>query len=174
MLTYLRVYTFCTLFTPSTQADFIITSTYQEIAGHEESVGQYESYQSFTLPGLFRVVSGCDIMDPKFNIVSPGADPDIYYSYKDTERRLTGLHPEIEDMIYGEHFEGAVGHLADRNKPILFSMARLVSIHLCMNCMLHVCHIFQRYIACPRQERGIFSTNMTYAITSSRNSTTHE
>ena len=32
-------------------ADFIITSTYQEIAGTDESVGQYESYSSFTLPG---------------------------------------------------------------------------------------------------------------------------
>ena len=34
-------------------ADFIITSTFQEIAGTEETVGQYESYQSFTMPGLY-------------------------------------------------------------------------------------------------------------------------
>lgn len=33
-------------------ADFIVTSTYQEIAGHEESVGQYESYSHFTMPHL--------------------------------------------------------------------------------------------------------------------------
>ena len=32
-------------------ADFIITSTYQEIAGREDSVGQYESYVNFTMPG---------------------------------------------------------------------------------------------------------------------------
>lgn len=37
-------------------ADFIVTSTYQEIAGHEEMVGQYESYKSFTMPQLYRVV----------------------------------------------------------------------------------------------------------------------
>ena len=29
-------------------ADFIITSTYQEIAGTRDTVGQYESYQSLT------------------------------------------------------------------------------------------------------------------------------
>lgn len=65
-------------------------------------------------------------MDPKFNIVSPGADADIYFSYKKAERRLTGLHPEIETMLYDENFEGAVGKLSDTSKPILFSMARLV------------------------------------------------
>ncbi|KAF2315037.1 hypothetical protein GH714_037634 [Hevea brasiliensis] len=37
-------------------ADFIITSTYQEIAGTKNTVGQYESHTAFTLPGLYRVV----------------------------------------------------------------------------------------------------------------------
>ena len=32
-------------------ADFIITSTYQEIAGTPETMGQYESYRFFTMPG---------------------------------------------------------------------------------------------------------------------------
>ena len=39
--------------------------------------------------------------DPKFNIVSPGADLDIYFDYADAERRLTSLHPEIEELLYG-------------------------------------------------------------------------
>ena len=38
-------------------ADFIITSTYQEIAGQADSVGQYESHCSFTMPGLYRVIA---------------------------------------------------------------------------------------------------------------------
>jgi hypothetical protein len=37
-------------------ADFIVTSTYQEIAGHAQMVGQYESYKAFTMPGLYRVL----------------------------------------------------------------------------------------------------------------------
>lgn len=106
-------------------ADFIVTSTYQEIAGHEEMVGQYESYKSFTMPHLYRVVEGIDIYNPKFNIVSPGADLDIYFPYKEKERRLTGLHKDIEELLFDPDFKGAVGQLADRNKPILFSMARL-------------------------------------------------
>ncbi|KAL0396165.1 UNVERIFIED_CONTAM: Sucrose synthase 5, partial [Sesamum calycinum] len=53
-------------------ADFIITSTYQEIAGSKDRPGQYESHTAFTLPGLYRVVSGINVFDPKFNIASPG------------------------------------------------------------------------------------------------------
>ena len=60
-------------------ADFIITSTYQEIAGTPDTLGQYESYQAYTLPNLYRVVYGVDVFDPKFNIVSPGADPEIFF-----------------------------------------------------------------------------------------------
>lgn len=45
-------------------ADFIITSTYQEIAGQADSVGQYESHSSFTMPGLYRVISVTPIRLP--------------------------------------------------------------------------------------------------------------
>ena len=106
-------------------ADFIITSTYQEIAGDRKSVGQYESYGAFTMPGLYRVVDGIDIYDPKFNIVSPGADADVYFPYTDSARRLAGLSNEIESLINGAAGEQARGQLQDPAKPLLFSMARL-------------------------------------------------
>lgn len=106
-------------------ADFIVASTYQEIAGTEQSVGQYESYGAFTMPGLYRVVNGIDVFDPKFNIVSPGADPGVYFSYQHTEQRLPGLHEEIERLVFGGDRDDARGVLADADKPIVFSMARL-------------------------------------------------
>ncbi|AKJ65246.1 sucrose synthase [Kiritimatiella glycovorans] len=106
-------------------ADFIITSTFQEIAGTEEGTGQYESYHAFPMPGLYRVLSGVNVFDPRFNIVSPGADEDVYFPYTEKKRRLTRLHDEIETLIYGESGNGARGELADRDKPIIFAMARL-------------------------------------------------
>jgi sucrose synthase len=109
-------------------ADFIITSTYQEIAGTPESVGQYESYGAFTMPGLYRVVKGIDVYDPKLNVVSPGADPDIYFPYTQENRRLDGLRTELEELIFGEEGAGATpsrSRLEDRSKPLLFTMARL-------------------------------------------------
>ncbi len=106
-------------------ADFIITSTYQEIAGDRQVIGQYESYSAFTMPDLYRVVNGVNVFDPKFNIVSPGADADVYFPYYDTERRLTDLHADIERMIFDDTLSYAFGSLKDRDKPFIFSMARL-------------------------------------------------
>lgn len=106
-------------------ADFIITSTYQEIAGTEETVGQYGSYRAFTMPGLYRVVNGIDLFDPKFNIVSPGADADIYFPYSDSERRLSGLHPEISMLLHGDMAGQSRGLFIEHDKPLIFTMARL-------------------------------------------------
>lgn len=107
-------------------ADFIITSTYQEIAGTPYMVGQYETYQHYTMPGLYRVVNGIDLFDPKFNIVSPGADPEVYFSYLDHERRLQSLLPVIERLLYAND-PGIPwrGHFNDPAKPLIFTMARL-------------------------------------------------
>ncbi len=114
-------------------ADFIITSTYQEIAGTDDSVGQYESYCSYSLPGLYRVVDGIDIFDPKFNIVSPGADPVTFFPYVETERRPQPLRERVEALIYGPQNETARGELpgaesdgsSGKRKPLLFAMSRL-------------------------------------------------
>jgi sucrose synthase len=107
-------------------ADFIITSTYQEIAGTRETVGQYESYQAYTMPGLYRVVHGIDPFDPKFNIVSPGADERIYFSHRDDAHRLHSLRPAIDRLLYdadpGVPFRG---RFSDPDKPLIFTMARL-------------------------------------------------
>ncbi|KAF8393683.1 hypothetical protein HHK36_021930 [Tetracentron sinense] len=106
--------------------DFIITSTFQEIAGSKDTVGQYESHTAFTLPGLYRVVHGIDVFEPKFNIVSPGADMTVYFPYAEEQKRLTALHPEIEEILYSPvQNEEHIGILNDQSKPIIFSMARL-------------------------------------------------
>ena len=107
-------------------ADFIITSTYQEIAGTEENPGQYESYTTFTMPNLFRVIHGIDVYDPKFNIVSPGADPAVYFPAEDREQRFMHLHDQIDDLIFGDYrHEESRGVLVDRSKPIILTIARL-------------------------------------------------
>ncbi len=106
-------------------ADFIITSTYQEIAGREDIVGQYESYQFFSLPQLYRVLNGINIYDYKFNIVSPGADSNVYFPYFEEDKRLAELRPEIEDMVYGEEGEESRGKLQNPDKPLILSMARM-------------------------------------------------
>ncbi|UCE75789.1 MAG: sucrose synthase [Gammaproteobacteria bacterium] len=107
-------------------ADFIITSTYQEIAGTDDSLGQYESHAAFTMPGLYRVVHGIDVYDPKFNIVSPGADADVYFPYSDSARRLSHFAKDIEQLVLGRDSSDTIrGVLTDTDKPLLFTMARM-------------------------------------------------
>ncbi|MBB4301878.1 sucrose synthase [Rhodobium orientis] len=107
-------------------ADFIITSSFQEIAGTPDSVGQYESHGAFTMPGLYRVVHGVDVFDPKFNIVSPGADSNVYFPPSDTDRRLPHLESEIEELVFTRDPGGDIrGKFAHPDKPLLFSMARM-------------------------------------------------
>ncbi|XP_048442737.1 sucrose synthase 2 [Pyrus x bretschneideri] len=123
-------YHFSTQFTADliamNNADFIITSTYQEIAGTKDTVGQYESHSSYTLPGQYRVVHGINVFDPKFNIVSPGADMTIYFPYSEKQKRLTSLHGSLEELLYNpDQNDVHIGTLSDRSKPIIFSMARL-------------------------------------------------
>ncbi|KAG2715262.1 hypothetical protein I3760_03G068700 [Carya illinoinensis] len=123
-------YHFSCQFTADTIAmnatDFIIASTFQEIAGSKDRPGQYESHGAFTLPGLCRVVSGINVFDPKFNIAAPGADQSVYFPCTENQRRFTSFHPDIEELLYskGDNNEHT-GYLEDRNKPIIFSMARL-------------------------------------------------
>ncbi|KAK3017127.1 hypothetical protein RJ639_006129, partial [Escallonia herrerae] len=110
-------------------ADFIITSTYQEIAGSQDRPGQYESHSAFTLPRLYRVVSGINVFDPKFNIAAPGADQSVYFPHTEKQRRLTSFHPAIEELLFSEVDNSEhMGYLEDKKKPIIFSMARLDTV----------------------------------------------
>lgn len=109
-------------------ADFIITSTYQEIAGTDHSIGQYESYTAFTMPELVRVLQGIDIFDPKFNIISPGADANVYFPYSDSKNRLTAMHDKIDALICGPPSDTACGELTNRDKPLIFAMSRLDNV----------------------------------------------
>jgi len=109
-------------------ADFIITSTHQEIAGTSDSVGQYEAHGAYTMPGLYRVVHGIDVFDPKFNIVSPGADEEIYFPYSEPDQRLTHYDEDIKSLLFGSDGGDKRGVLFDTGKPLLFTIARMDKI----------------------------------------------
>ncbi len=107
-------------------AQCIISSTYQEIVGRPDSVGQYESYESFTMPDLYHVVKGVELFSPKFNVVPPGVNESVYYPYNRSEDRVSAQAERLEELLFTlEDPEQTYGTLDDPSKCPIFSMARL-------------------------------------------------
>lgn len=110
-------------------ANFIITSSYQEIAGTNESIGQYESYTQFTMPELFRVEGGINLFHPKFNIVPPGVNVNIYFPYTEKEKRLKETSNELNKLLFENvKDQDIVGELKNPDLIPIFSIARLDKI----------------------------------------------
>lgn len=110
------------------KANFIISSTYQEIAGTEKTIGQYESYQFFTLPGLYQVHNGINLFHPKFNIIPPGVDKGNYYPFTEDEKRMAVKKTFCEERLFYSKADDIYGELKDPEKPPVFTMARLDKI----------------------------------------------
>jgi len=107
-------------------ANFVISSTYQEIVGTPETVGQYESYKCFSMPNLYHVVSGIELFSPKFNVVPPGVNEAVYFPYTRTEDRIAVIRERIEALLFTENNSASIfGELDNPEKRPLFSMARL-------------------------------------------------
>ncbi len=101
-------------------ADFIITSSYQEIVGTPESMGQYESYKCFTMPNLYHVTNGIDLFSPKFNRVPPGVDERIFFPANQTKHQDPQRVARIQSLVF-EQEEGHILGRLDRpeKRPIL-------------------------------------------------------
>lgn len=110
------------------KADIIIASTAQEIAGTEDSMGQYESYRLFSMPGLYKVVNGVFLHHPKFNVVSPGVDESLYFPYTQQNKRLENQTRELTELLFSVNSQNTYGELEHPDKPPIFTMARLDKI----------------------------------------------
>ncbi|BBD66260.1 sucrose synthase [Nostoc commune NIES-4072] len=109
-------------------AEFIITSSYQEIVGTPDTIGQYESYKYFTMPQLYHVVDGIDLFSPKFNLVPPGVDEKIFFPYSQKENRDIKLGRQIHDLLFTREGPQIFGHLDNINKRPIFAVAPITSI----------------------------------------------
>jgi len=110
------------------KSDFIITSTHQEIIGTEDTMGQYESYQIFTLPGLYQVVNGVNLFAPKFNVIPPGVEENLYFPYFEKDRRIESQTKHWEERLFHLQSGDIFGWLDDPDKPPIFTMARFDKI----------------------------------------------
>lgn len=106
-------------------ADFIISSTSQEIIGTDQVIGQYESYQFFTMPGLLNVTSGINLFHPRFNVIPPGVDPVTFFPNSQHKRRDKKASRDLEALLFSREDQDCIGCLARPELPPIFSIARL-------------------------------------------------
>lgn len=106
-------------------ADFIISSTVQEITGTESSIGQYESYQFFVMPGLVQVTNGINLAHPRFNVIPPGVSQEVFFPFSATDRRDRQRTEVIDNLLFSNEDEETLGHLDRPELPPIFTMARL-------------------------------------------------
>ncbi|ARV58742.1 sucrose synthase [Nostocales cyanobacterium HT-58-2] len=109
-------------------ADFIITSTYQEIVGTPDTLGQYESYKCFTMPQLYHVVDGIDLFSPKFNMVPPGVNDSIFFPYTQTLDRDITVSKRVQDLLFTQEDSQILGHLDNQSKRPIFAVGAMTSI----------------------------------------------
>jgi len=110
------------------KSDFIITSTLQEIIGTEDTMGQYESYQFFTMPDLYQVINGINLFAPKFNVIPPGVDEELYFPYYEKEKRIQHKWQQWENRLFYDASADIFGKLDDSDKRPIFTMARFDKI----------------------------------------------
>ncbi|MBR8837614.1 MAG: sucrose synthase [Stigonema ocellatum SAG 48.90 = DSM 106950] len=109
-------------------ADFIITSTYQEIVGTPDSMGQYESYKCFTMPQLYHVVNGIDLFSPKFNLVPPGVDENIFFPYDQTQDRDAKVRTQVHNLLFTQEDPQIQGVLDNQSLRPIFAVGPITSI----------------------------------------------
>jgi sucrose synthase len=109
-------------------ADFIVASSYQEIVGTPDTMGQYESYKCFTMPQLYHVVDGIDLFNPKFNMIPPGVSETLFFPYSQTEDRNPQESQKIKDLLFQQQDDYIVGKIDDFHKRPIFAVAPITSI----------------------------------------------
>jgi sucrose synthase len=109
-------------------ADFIVTSSYQEIVGTPDSIGQYESYKCFTMPELYHVINGLDLFSPKFNMVAPGVNENIFFPYSQVEDRDQSVITRVKELLFDREDPHIFGNLDDPNKRIILAVAPMTEV----------------------------------------------
>jgi sucrose synthase len=109
-------------------ADFIVTSSLQEILGTPDTTGQFESYQCFSLPQLFHVVNGIELRSPKFNVVPPGANERAFFPYHFVQDRSPSDRDRMTDLLFTRIDPQILGYFKEPDKRPILSFAPITAV----------------------------------------------
>jgi sucrose synthase len=78
------------------------------------------------MPDLYHVVKGIELFSPKFNVVPPGVNENVYFPYTRSQDRVPSKIEKLEELLFTAEDPAFIfGKLDDPRKRPLFSMARL-------------------------------------------------
>lgn len=110
-------------------ADFILSSSYREVGGTATEMGMIESYELFSMPGLYRVRSGFNPRLARHNIVPPGASEEYFFPNDEKDRRVEAVTQSLtERFLRKAPSENCAGELSKPELPFVFAMARMDKI----------------------------------------------
>lgn len=109
-------------------ADFIVTSSAQEILGTPDTTGQFESYQCFSMPQLFHVVNGIELRSPKFNVVPPGVNERAFFPYHFVHNRSHSERDQLIDLLFFRTDDRITGSIKEQNKRPILSFAPITAV----------------------------------------------
>ncbi len=125
-------YHFSSLFTADligmNAADFIVTSSSQEILGTPDTTGQFESYQCFSMPQLYHVVNGIELRSPKFNVVPPGVNERAFFPYHNVQDRSHSDRDRLIDLLFFQTSEQIIGSFKEQDKRPILSFAPITAV----------------------------------------------
>jgi sucrose synthase len=101
-------------------ADFILSSSYREVGGTSTEMGMIESYELFSMPGMYRVQSGFDPRLARHNIVPPGASEEHFFPHTDHCRRVSALSDNLRKRFLGRKpTADCIGQLDHPARPLI-------------------------------------------------------
>ncbi len=110
-------------------ADFILSSSYREVAGTAAEMGMMEAYELFSMPGLYRVETGFLPRLARHNIVPPGTSEEYFFPYTQHDRRVEAITRSLsERLLSAAPGPDCRGQLARPELPLIFAMARMDKI----------------------------------------------
>lgn len=109
-------------------ADLIVASSRQEIVGTLDTAGQYESYKCFSMPHVYHVLDGIDLFSPKFNVIPPGVNENVFFPYTQVEDRVESDRQRVHHLLFTREDPHILGNLDDPSKRPIFSFSPISSI----------------------------------------------
>jgi len=80
------------------------------------------------MPQLYHVIDGIDLFSPKFNMIPPGVDENIFFPYSETQNRDDNVRTRVHDLLLTREDPQILGRLDNPSKRPIFAVDSITNI----------------------------------------------